>query len=146
MARFLRIAPPPALRISNRWLVMVGRPVAQAGRPFQNDNNTMPMNSPNDSGDPYEDGAPTDSRAAPPQDQSPDAQETDTPDDGQPVAVLPKSILAGKDFQPGDELVLKITAIHDDEVQVEYAPSKDQESNSGQAQAQAPDEMGSMME
>lgn len=36
-------------------------------------------------------------------------------------AMLPKSILAGKDFNPGDELVLKVVAIHGDEVEVEYA-------------------------
>lgn len=36
-------------------------------------------------------------------------------------AMLPKSILAGKDFNPGDEVVLKVVAIHGDEVEVEYA-------------------------
>jgi hypothetical protein len=36
-------------------------------------------------------------------------------------AMLPKSILAGKTFNPGDELVLKVVAIHGDEVEVEYA-------------------------
>lgn len=36
-------------------------------------------------------------------------------------AMLPKTILAGKDFNPGDELVLKVVAIHGDEVEVEYA-------------------------
>lgn len=42
----------------------------------------------------------------------------------QPRGVLPKAILAGKDFKPGDEIVLKIDAIHDDEVEVSYAPEK----------------------
>lgn len=36
-------------------------------------------------------------------------------------AMLPKSILAGKAFEPGDELVLKVVAMHGDEVEVEYA-------------------------
>lgn len=35
-------------------------------------------------------------------------------------AMLPKSILAGKHFDPGDEVVLKVVAIHGDEVEVEY--------------------------
>lgn len=39
-------------------------------------------------------------------------------------ALLPKSILAGKDFTPGDELVLKVVAMHGDEVEVEYASTK----------------------
>lgn len=41
-------------------------------------------------------------------------------DDGE-TAVLPKSILAGKHFDPGDEVVLKVVAIHDDSVEVAYA-------------------------
>jgi hypothetical protein len=40
------------------------------------------------------------------------------------TALLPKSILGGKDFQPGDEVVLKIVGMHDDEVEVAYAPEK----------------------
>ena len=41
-----------------------------------------------------------------------------------PRGLLPKSILMGKDFKPGDEIVLTIDAIHDDEVEVSYAPEK----------------------
>lgn len=41
-----------------------------------------------------------------------------------PRGLLPKSILMGKDFKPGDEIVLKIDAIHDDEVEVSYATEK----------------------
>lgn len=44
-----------------------------------------------------------------------------------PRGLLPKSILMGKDFKPGDEIVLKIDAIHDDEVEVSYAPEKGSE-------------------
>ena len=43
------------------------------------------------------------------------------------TAVLPKSILAGKDFSPGDEVVLRIVRMHDDSVEVAYAPAKEQE-------------------
>lgn len=42
-------------------------------------------------------------------------------------AVLPKSILAGKDFKVGEEVVLRITAIHDDSISVTYAPEEKSE-------------------
>lgn len=42
-------------------------------------------------------------------------------------AVLPKSILAGKEFNVGDEVVLKITAMRDDQISVKYAPAKPDE-------------------
>lgn len=57
------------------------------------------------------------------EDRSPDG------DDGE-TAVLPKSILAGKDFKPGEEVVLKIVAIHDDSVEVAYA-TDDEEHKEG---------------
>lgn len=50
-----------------------------------------------------------------------------SPDDGEKdessmtSAVLPKSILAGKKFDVGDEVVLKITGMNEDEITVEYA-------------------------
>lgn len=40
------------------------------------------------------------------------------------TALLPKSILAGKTFNPGDEVVLKIVHMGDDEIEVEYATAK----------------------
>jgi hypothetical protein len=48
-----------------------------------------------------------------------------------PRGLLPKSILMGKDFKPGDEIVLKIDAIHDDEVEVSYATEKKEEGGGG---------------
>lgn len=45
--------------------------------------------------------------------------------ENQPTGLLPKSILAGKDFQPGEEIVLKIVRIMDDQVEVSYAPEKE---------------------
>jgi len=53
-------------------------------------------------------------------------------------ALLPKSILAGKDFKVGEEVVLKIVAMHDDEIEVEYATGeakKDEGSTMDQAKA-----------
>ena len=43
------------------------------------------------------------------------------------VALLPKSVLMGKDFKVGEEVVLKITAIRGNEVEVEYAPAEPSE-------------------
>lgn len=40
------------------------------------------------------------------------------------TALIPKSILGGKEFKVGDEVVLKITHDYEDEVAVEYAPEK----------------------
>ena len=67
-----------------------------------------------------------------------------------PRGLLPKSILMGKEFKPGDEIVLKIDAIHDDEVEVSYAPEKSEahsESEEYPMEKPAGDsEMASMME
>lgn len=40
------------------------------------------------------------------------------------TALLPKSILAGKEFNVGDEVILKIVHMYDDEIEVEYATGK----------------------
>jgi hypothetical protein len=62
-----------------------------------------------------------------------------------PTAVLPKSILMGKDFKPGDEVVLRITEMHDDQITVTYAPAEEQEKpkEKGEGEmAQAPESGG----
>lgn len=75
----------------------------------------------------------------------PKAEETESP-----RGLLPKSILMGKDFKPGDEIVLKIDAIHDDEVEVSYATEKKKEGGeTGGSPSEKPSggsEMSSMME
>jgi hypothetical protein len=46
-------------------------------------------------------------------------------------ALIPKFLGAGKDFQPGDEIVLKIVADRgDDGYEVEYATGKDEDKKS----------------
>ena len=40
------------------------------------------------------------------------------------TAIIPKSLLAGKDFKPGEEMVVKIVGIHGDKVEIAYAPEK----------------------
>jgi hypothetical protein len=40
------------------------------------------------------------------------------------TAVIPKALLGGKDFKPGDEMVVQIVAVHGDRVEIKYAPEK----------------------
>lgn len=54
-------------------------------------------------------------------------ESTETEEDSEQTgssALLPKSVLGGKTFEPGDEVVLKVKKVYDDEVEVEYAPEK----------------------
>ena len=41
--------------------------------------------------------------------------------------LLPKAVLEGKEFEPGDEVVLRIVAMHDDQIEVQYAPAKEKD-------------------
>jgi hypothetical protein len=82
----------------------------------------------------------------------PDETSTDTPSNngaGNPdqeddqmegeTALLPASILGGKEFSPGEEVVLKIVAMHDDQVEVAYASDSgkgDEDKGSEMDQAQ----------
>lgn len=45
-------------------------------------------------------------------------------DKGEVTGILPKDILGGKDFPVGSEVVLKIVAIHDQDIEVSYAPEE----------------------
>lgn len=86
----------------------------------------------------YSDGA----RGA---DESKSPDKSDEMQDDATEAVLPKSILAGKEFNVGDEVVLKVTAIHDDQISVKYSTAKgDDEKDSGMKHDKAgmPDGMG----
>lgn len=63
-------------------------------------------------------------------DDAPMSQEQPSKDkksEGEPTALLDKSVLGGKEFNVGDEVVLKIVAMHDNEVEVAYAPEKGKE-------------------
>lgn len=64
------------------------------------------------------------------------------------TAMLPKSILAGKEFKPGEEVVLKIVAMHDDQVEVTYATGKggDEGGEYSESKPTGDAEMASMME
>jgi hypothetical protein len=85
----------------------------------------------------YDDGP---AQMPPPTGAGSDAHASEAP--GQPSALIPKALLAGKEFNVGDEVVLKITGMHGDSVQVEYAPEKGkgEEEYEGDKEAEAPPE------
>ncbi len=60
------------------------------------------------------------------------------------TALLPKSILAGKEFKPGDEVVLKVVHLFDDEVEVSYATEKAGEKEEGSEMSKSMGKMESM--
>lgn len=64
-----------------------------------------------------------------PKDEGDESEEAEHSDSEE--AILPKSILAGKEFKVGDEVVLKITAMHDDRISVKYAPAKEEGAGEG---------------
>lgn len=47
--------------------------------------------------------------------------------EGGESALIPKSLLMGKDFNPGDEVVFKIVHIYEDEVEIQYATGGQEE-------------------
>lgn len=86
--------------------------------------------------------------AAPPAAQKPGSEESG---DQGITALLPKNICPG--MEPGDEMVLKIVRVHDDQYEVAYAPEpKDEEEEKEPTReipssAPAPEgDMASMME
>lgn len=82
----------------------------------------MAYGNPNSDYYPSDDAAP--SQAGSSEGTEPPKGDEDEKDEGV-TALLPKSILAGKEFQPGEEVVLKIVHIYDDEVEVAYATGEE---------------------
>lgn len=66
------------------------------------------------------------SDAAPPEPESKPKGEMDEKGSDSAVATLPKSILAGKDFKVGDEIMLQITQLNEDSVVVKYAKGEEE--------------------
>lgn len=76
----------------------------------------------------------------------------------EPTALLPKSVLGGKTFKPGEEVVLEVVEVRDSDVIVKYASEGEQEKggekegagegsySKPEAGAGGSDEMTSMME
>ena len=53
-------------------------------------------------------------------------------EDNEETALLPKSLLLNKDVAPGDEVILKVVHVYDDEVEVAYGTKdKDKDEDEG---------------
>jgi hypothetical protein len=62
------------------------------------------------------------------QEAEPPHDESKEHEDSEQTALLPKSILQGKEFKPGDEVVLKIEEMYEDDFLVSYATEPAKES------------------
>jgi hypothetical protein len=54
-----------------------------------------------------------------------DVHTSEMHDSNSPTVMAPKSILMGKDFKVGDEVMLKIKSMEGDNVELEYAPEEE---------------------
>lgn len=67
------------------------------------------------------------------------------------TAIIPKALLGGKEFKPGEEVVFKIVRFHDDSVEIAYATGEEEGEPPHDEQAEAKGgnpgggEMSSMM-
>lgn len=61
------------------------------------------------------------------------------------TAMLPKTILAGKKFDVGDEVVLKIVAFHDDQVEVAYSYGDEGKEKGGDYEEEPSSDTGGAM-
>lgn len=74
---------------------------------------------------------------------SPEASQRGASEGGE-TALIPKSLLAGKEFQPGEEVVFQIVHIYEDEVEIQYAtyePKKEKGSSPMEESESQLDEM-----
>lgn len=61
--------------------------------------------------------------AAPAEPKAPEGEE----ESSEPVATIPKALLAGKEFKPGEEVIFEIVSIQDDSVVIKYASPHSEE-------------------
>lgn len=75
----------------------------------------------------------SDAEPAAPEAAEPTAPETAEEEgaENEPTAQLPKSVLGGKTFKPGEEVVLEIVRVDEDSVVVKYASEKGGEEGGG---------------
>lgn len=60
---------------------------------------------------------------------SPEASQRGATEGGE-TALIPKSLLMGKEVNPGDEVILKVVHIYEDEVEVQYPTGEAEEKKS----------------
>lgn len=78
--------------------------------------------------------------AAPAKREAPEGEE----ESSEPVATIPKALLAGKEFKPGEEIIFEIVSIQDDSVVIKYAsPHKEEyEGEEGEGKGMSEGGMG----
>lgn len=96
----------------------------------------------------YTDAGPTDAEA-PATETETSTQEEDA--GNEPTAELPKAVLGGKDFKPGEEVVLEVVQVMENSVLVKYASEEGggEQYPSGEGESEAPaggGDMSGMME
>lgn len=62
----------------------------------------------------------------------------------EPTAVLPKTILGGKEFKPGEEVMLEIVQVNEDSVVVKYASEKGEEGEHEESEEREQEQPSSM--
>lgn len=82
-----------------------------------------------------DDGAPADQTSMPAEDESPEQAEDKR--DSEKTTLIPSSICPGMEFDVGDEIVLKVVAVHEDELEVAYAPDKEKEKDNEPSMSRA---------
>lgn len=63
-----------------------------------------------------------------------DSYEEKEPSENEATAELPKAVLGGKEFKPGEEVVLEIVRVGEDSVVVKYASEKGEGYHSEEAE------------
>lgn len=89
----------------------------------------------------YDDGAPSDQTSMPAKDKAPEAMDEER--DSKKTALIPESLCPGMDV--GDEVVLKIVGVHEDEYEVAYAPEKGEGKDKEPSMSRASDDNESAM-
>lgn len=70
---------------------------------------------------------------------SAEPKEEQKPDEGGETTLVPKTMLAGKHFDIGEEVVFKIVGMHDDQVEIAYATGEGEGEKGEGEQAAAPE-------
>ena len=65
------------------------------------------------------------------QDAVPDTTDAEAEDESTTSALLPKSIMGGKEFKPGDTITLKVESVMEDEIQVCPVEEDSEEEDAG---------------
>lgn len=62
------------------------------------------------------------------------------------TGILPKTLMGGKDFKPGEEIVLKVVAVHENDFEVEYAHDEGEHEEGGEQPMEPADAPGGGMD